>query len=59
MKDGTDNLIDLTAETYKSICNVRSRAVDIIIGTESRFENRKNKMRIENEVAQKGILLYG
>ena len=59
MKDGTDNLMDLTAEAYKAIREVRSRAVDIIIGTEGRFESRKNRMGIENEVANKGVLLYG
>ena len=59
VQDGTENLVDLTAEAYKSIRNVRSRAVDIIIGTESRFEDRKNKLGIENEVLTKGVLLYG
>ncbi len=58
VKDGTENLVDLTAEAYKSIRNVRSRAVDIIIGTESRFENPGNRMGIEQEVHKKGMLLY-
>ena len=58
-KEGTENLVDLTAEAYKSIRNVRRRAVDIIIGTESRFENRKCRMGIESEVANTGVLLYG
>ncbi len=56
--DGTANLVDLTAEAYKSIRHVRSRAVDIIIGTESSFEGRKMKLGIENEVMNKGVLLY-
>ena len=51
--------MDLTAEAYKSIRSVRSRAVDIVIGTESRFESRKNRSGIENEVMNKGVLLYG
>ena len=59
VKDGTQNIADMTAEAYKSIRSVRSRAVDIVIGTESRFENRKNRIGIENEVAKKGVLLYG
>ena len=59
VKDGTDNIVDLTAEAYKAIRDVRSRAVDIIINTESRFENRKFRMGIENEVINKGVLLYG
>ena len=59
VKDDTENLVDLTAEAYKSIRNVRSRAVDIIIGTESRFKSRKNRAGLENEVLNKGVLLYG
>lgn len=59
VRDDTKNLVDLTAEAYKSIRSVRSRAVDIIIGTESRFESRKNRNGIENEVVNKGVLLYG
>ena len=59
VKDGTDNLMDLTAKAYRAIRDVRRRAVDIIIGTESRFESRKHRMGIENEVANKGVLLYG
>ena len=59
VKEDTENLVDLTAEAYKSIRNVRSRAVDIIIGTESRFESRKNRAGLENEVLNKGVLLYG
>ena len=48
VNDDTQNLVDLTAEAYKSIRSVRSRAVDIVIGTESRFESRKNKSGIKN-----------
>ena len=58
VNDDAQNLVDLTAEAYKSIRSVRSRAVDIVIGTESRFESRKNKSGIENEVMNKGVLLY-
>lgn len=59
VQDGTENIVDLTAEAYKAIRDIRSRAVDIIINTESRFENRKFRMGIENEVMNKGVLLYG
>ena len=59
VKDDSQNLADLTAEAYKSIRSVRSRAVDIVICTENRFESRKNRMGIENEVMNKGVLLYG
>ncbi len=59
VSDDSMNLADLTAKAYKSIRSVRNRAVDIVIGTESRFESRKNRTGIENEVMTKGVLLYG
>ncbi len=59
VKDDARNLADLTADAYRAIRSVRSRAVDIVIGTESRFESRKNRFGIENEVHSKGVLLYG
>ena len=59
VKDDAENLVDLTAAAYKSIRQVRSRAVDIVIGTQSGFEKRKNRAGIENEVMSKGVLLYG
>ena len=59
VKDDSPNLTDMTARAYKSIRSVRSRAVDIVIGTESRFEKRKGAVGIEREAANKGILLYG
>ena len=59
VEDDMRNIADLTAEAYRSIRPVRSRAVDIVIGTESRFESRKNRAGVENEVMNKGVLLYG
>ncbi len=59
MRDGTENLTDLTAEAYRSIRSVRKRAVDIVISTQSRFDINKNRAGLENEIASKGVLLYG
>ncbi len=59
VKNGTENLADLTAKAYKAIRNIRTRAVDIIIGTEDRFAERRNMMSLEHEVYHKGVLLYG
>lgn len=56
-----DEVLDLAAETtkaYKSIRRVKRHPVDIIVGTKSRFETRKEIPSIENEVYQKGVLLY-
>lgn len=56
-----DTVSDIPAETtkaYKSIRNVKQRPVDIVVGTVSRFEARKEIPSIENEVYRKGVLLY-
>ena len=45
VKDGTQNIADMTAEAYKSIRSVRSRAVDIVIGTEMLFECIGNSLQ--------------
>ena len=56
--DKIKNLKDLTTQAYRSIRKIKNRPVDIIIGTESRFEDRKNIPSVENEVLKKGVLLY-
>lgn len=54
------DVLELTAKAYKSIRFKQKRAVDIIVNTEKTFEDRKTrKLSVENEVAQKGVLLYG
>lgn len=56
-----DTVSDIPAETtkaYKSIRRVKQRPVDIVVGTVSRFEARKEIPSIENEVYRKGVLLY-
>lgn len=54
----TDDIAKETAKAYKSIRNIKKHPVDIIIGSESRFESRKDIPSIENEVYNNGILLY-
>ena len=59
MRDGTGDLADLTAKAYRSIRRVKRRPVDIVVGTESRFNERKDLPTVEHEVFRKGVLLYG
>ncbi|MCD7855352.1 MAG: nucleotidyltransferase domain-containing protein [Clostridiales bacterium] len=54
----TNDIAEETARAYKSIRNIKKHPVDIIVGSENRFESRKNISSIENEVYKKGILLY-
>ncbi len=56
-----DEVQDIAAETtkaYKAIRRVKRRPVDIVVGTSSRFESRKELLTVENEVYRKGVLLY-
>ena len=57
--DGSRNELDLAADAYYSICKIGRKApVDIIVGRESDFENRKTIPGIEQEVFKTGVLLY-
>jgi predicted nucleotidyltransferase len=57
----SDEVSDIAAETakaYKAIRKVKRRPVDIIVGTQNRFDERKEIKSVENEVYRNGILLY-
>lgn len=56
--DEKKDLMQVTVDAYKSIRTTKQRPVDIIVGTLSRFEERKEMMSVENEVYNKGVLLY-
>lgn len=58
VKDSEKDIAELTTKAYKSIRRVKQRPVDILVGTQSRFEQRKLIPSVENEVEQKGVLLY-
>lgn len=57
--DSHTDLIELMARAYRSVRGVKKRPVDILVGTQSRFEARKSSPTIEGEVFSKGVLLYG
>ena len=59
MNDSISDIAALTTEAYRAIRQVKKRPVDIIVGTKSRFENRRVIPSVENEVYEKGVLLYG
>lgn len=56
--DKITDLVGATVSAYKAIRTIKQRPVDIIVGTSSRFAERKNMMSLENEVSKKGVLLY-
>jgi predicted nucleotidyltransferase len=59
VKDDIVDIPKVTAEAYRAIRRVKTKPVDIVIGTRSRFDQRKTIPSVENEVFQKGVLLYG
>jgi predicted nucleotidyltransferase len=58
VNDNVTDLAEMTTNAYKAIRLTKQRPVDIIVGTRSRFDERKHAMSVENEVFEKGVLLY-
>lgn len=56
--DKVTDLVEVTANAYKAIRSTKQRPVDIIVGTNSGFNERKNMMSIEHEVLKNGVLIY-
>lgn len=55
------NISEATDKAYRSVRYVKRRPVDIVVGTNSRFErkgNSRHSLMVEGEVARNGILLY-
>ncbi len=59
VQDSTRDLAGVTTCAYRAIRQVKQHPVDIVVGTESRFNERKDIPSVEKEVYQKGVLLYG
>lgn len=59
VKDDTADLAATATQAYRAIRRVKRRPVDIVVGTKSRFERRRELPSIESEVYRKGVLLYG
>ena len=57
--DSEKDLHAVATSAYKAIRGVKQRPVDILVGTKSRFDERKDQFTVENEVFHKGVLLYG
>ena len=58
VRDGITDIPAETARAYKAIRKIKQHPVDILLGTKSRFEERKGIPSVENEVYRKGVLLY-
>lgn len=60
MPDDTElNIVDVTACAYRSLRSMPNRkSVDILIHTQSHFNNRKTEISIEKTVDKEGVVLY-
>ena len=56
--DNEKDLHAVATSAYKAIRGVKQRPVDILVGTKSHFDERKNQFTVENEVFHKGVLIY-
>ena len=59
VEDDRSDTLDLMVKAYAACSEIKKRPVDIIVGTKSSFDARKQRPTIENEVFHKGVLLYG
>jgi predicted nucleotidyltransferase len=57
--DNSGDRISISQKAYKSLRGIRKRPVDIVVGYESTFNDRKNATTLENIVDKEGVLLYG
>ncbi|MCL2222822.1 MAG: nucleotidyltransferase domain-containing protein [Oscillospiraceae bacterium] len=51
--------LDATRKISMALRSVRKRPIDVLAGSESRFNKFKNIYSIEKEVLDKGVKLYG
>jgi len=51
--------LDATRKISSALRAVRKRPIDVMVGSESRFNKFKNVYSIEREVANTGVKLYG
>ena len=57
--DDTLRPLDATRKISMALRSARKRPIDMLVGSESKFNNYKNVYSIEKEVFNNGIKLYG
>jgi len=57
--DNSIRPLDAARKISKALRAVRKRSIDILVGSESKFDKYKSSFSIEREVYNKGIKLYG
>jgi len=57
--DSETDTIGLCTKIRLDLSRKKIRPIDLLIGRKSKFENRKNRLTMENIIADKGIKIYG
>ena len=54
------NTLDLITEAQRSLRHRKNRPVDVLVGTQSHFDQLKDKgITVESDVARNGVVVYG
>ena len=51
--------LDVGVEIRKNLRNKRNMAIDLLVGTSSVFNRRKQSQTFENTIAEEGVMIYG
>jgi len=57
--DSETDTIELNAKIRMDLSKKKIMPLDLLIGKKSIFENRKNRLTLENVIANQGIKIYG
>ena len=57
--DSEISTIELCAKIRLDLSREKIRPIDLLIGKKSVFENRKNRLTMENVIANEGVKIYG
>nr|WP_318659500.1 nucleotidyltransferase domain-containing protein [uncultured Treponema sp.] len=58
MPDAITDRLSVSQNAYRSLRGLRRRSVDIVVGSVSGFNERKNRKTLENIIEREGVLLY-
>ena len=57
--DSECDTIELCAKINFDLARRRTLPIDLLIEKKSKFENRKNRLTLENVIAKEGVKIYG
>ena len=58
MEDSVTDRLLVSQTAYRSLRCMKRRSVDIVVGSVSGFEERKNRKTLESVIDREGVVLY-